>query len=80
MRAVPFEIIKAAKENDIEAAETIKRFFEGYIASRSLQSCEDQQREEHKVVDEDLRYWGELALLASIFQFQFKDPPDNFRL
>ena len=80
MKTIPFEIIKAAKDNDIEAAETIKRFFESYIAYRSLQSYEDEQGAARQIVDEDLRYWGELALLAAIFQFQFKDPPDNFKL
>lgn len=78
MKTVPFQVINAAKENDIEAAESIRRHFEGYITSRCLRRCEDADGHCHTYVDEDLRYFAEIALFAAIFRFQFADPPDEF--
>lgn len=78
MKTIPYEIIKAAKENDTEAAQSIVSFFEGYIARRALCSYTDDSGMERQFVDEDLRYLGEIALYAAIFQFQFKEPPDDF--
>lgn len=79
MKTIPYETIKAAKENDIEAAETIRKFFDGYIANRSLQSYEVEEGKNRQLVDEDLRYLGEIALYAAIFKFRFKQPPDDFK-
>ena len=42
MKLIPFAVIKAAKMNDIEAAEAIKKQYEGFIASLCLQSYEDE--------------------------------------
>lgn len=78
MKVVPFSVIKAAKENDIEAAEKIMKHFEGYIASRSLRRYEDADGKAHTYVDDDLRYFAETALCAAIFKFQFREPPDDF--
>jgi hypothetical protein len=78
MTLVPFEIIKAAKKNDIEAAEAIKKQYEGYIARLCMQSYEDENGKIHTYPDEDLRYFAENALYAAIFTFQFSDPPDDF--
>lgn len=78
MTLVPFEIIKAAKKNDIEAAEAIKKQYEGYIARLCMQSYEDENGKIHTYPDEDLRYFAENALYAAIFTFHFSDPPDDF--
>ena len=78
MKRIPFSVIKAAKENDSEAVEYIKRHFEGYIASRCLQSYEEEDGQLRTYVDEDLRYFAEIALYAAIFRFQFTDPPEDF--
>lgn len=78
MTLVPFEIIKAAKKNDIEAAEAIKKQYEGYIARLCMQSYEDENGKIHTYPDEDLRYLAEIALYAAIFRFQFAEPPDDF--
>lgn len=80
MKDIPFFIIKAAKENDIEAAEKIMKHFEGYIASRSLRRYDDADGKAHTYVDEDLRYFAEIALCAAIFTFQFREPPDDFKI
>lgn len=78
MKTIPFETIKTAKENNIEEVQSIVNFFEGYISRRALRSYTDDNGVERQFVDEDLRYLGEIALYAAIFQFQFKDPPDDF--
>lgn len=79
MKRVPFDIIKAAKSGDIEAAEYIKRHFEGYIADHCLQTYIDEQGQSKQYVDEDLRYLAEIAMYAAIFKYQFKDPPKDFQ-
>ena len=75
---IPFAVIKAAKMNDIEAAEAIKKQYEGFIANLCLQSYEDENGNIRTYPDEDLRYFAENALYAAIFRFQFADPPDDF--
>ncbi len=78
MKLIPFSVIKAAKENDPEAAEKIRKHYDSYIGSRCLQSYTDENGTRHTYVDEDLRYLAEIALYAAIFRFQFTDPPDDF--
>ena len=41
MKLIPFSVIKAAKENDPEAAEKIRKHYDSYIGSRCLQSYTD---------------------------------------
>ena len=80
MKYLPFPVIEAAKQNDIEAAERIMKHFEGYIASQCLCHYEDKNGNIHTYVDEDLRYFAETALCAAIFTFQFREPPDDFEI
>lgn len=79
MKTVPFPIIKAAKENDIEAAENTRRHFEGYITSRCLRRYEGADGQIHTYVDEDLKYLAVIALYAAIFRFQFTELPEDFK-
>ena len=78
MNQIDFSTIKAAKDNSIAAAEEIQKHFEGYIISKSLRSGEDKDGKPVTIVDEDARYFAETALLAAIFTFQFRDPPDDY--
>lgn len=78
MKYIPFAVIKAAKENDIEAAEKIKNHFYGYILSRCMRQYRDTQGFMRTYIDEDLRYLAETALYEAIFTFQFKEPPEDF--
>ena len=77
MKRVPFEIIKAAKENDGEAVEFILHHFAGYIVSRCINTCMDEQGNTCSFVDEDLRYQAEAALLTGISKFSFEALPDD---
>ena len=78
MNQIDFSTIKSAKDNNIAAAEEIKKHFEGYIISKCLRSGEDKDGKPVTIVDEDARYFAETALLAAIFTFQFRDPPDDY--
>ena len=80
MKLIPFTIIKAAKEDDIEAAEKIKNHFSGYILSRCTRHYRDSQGIERTYVDEDLRYLAETALYEAIFTFQVREPPEDFTI
>ena len=78
MKRVPFSIIRAAKECDMEAVDFIRRDFEGYIASHCLITYADENGETRSYVDEDLRYRAEAAMLSAIFSFRFMEPPEEF--
>lgn len=78
MKRVPFSIIRAAKECDIEAVDFIRRHFEGYIANRCLMTYADENGETRSYVDDDLRYRAETAMLSAIFSFRFMEPPEDF--
>ena len=78
MKHLPVSVIRAAKQNDAEAAEIILRRFEGYIASRCLETREDGNGTVKTYVDEDLRYLAENAVYAAIFKFQFREPPEDY--
>ena len=78
MKYLPTSVIKAAKQNDPEAADIILRHFEGYIASRCLETYEDEGGKSKSYVDEDLRYLAENAVFAAILKFQFRDPPEDY--
>ena len=75
MKTVAFSIIEAAKKYDYEAVEFIRRHFESYIASRCLIPYVDQYGNSKFIVDDELRYHAENAMLSAIFTFQFRDPP-----
>ena len=76
MKLLPLSVILAAKQNDAEAAQIILQHFEGYIASRCMDTYADENQ---TYVDEDLRYLAENAVYAAIFKFQFREPPEGFQ-
>ena len=78
MKRVPFSLIEAAKNCDVEAVDFIRRHFEGYIASRCLCSYTDEYGATRSFVDIDLCYQAETAMLSAIFSFRFREPPDDF--
>lgn len=79
MKTVPFSVIVAAKQSDMEAVDFIRRHFKGYIASRCLIYHPDQYGNMKAFVDDELLYHAENAMLSAIFSFQFRDPPDDYR-
>ena len=78
MKTVAFSIIEAAKQYDYEAVEFIRRHFESYITSKCLITYVDQYGNAKNIVDDELRYHAENAMLSAIFTFQFREPPADF--
>lgn len=79
MKYVPFSVIEAAKKCDTEAVEFIRHHFEGYIVSCCLNRYSDQYGNEKCLLDDELHYYAEQAMLSSIFTFRFIEPPDDYR-
>lgn len=78
MKYIPFSVIEAAQKYDTEAVDIILRHFEGYMVSKSLNTCMDEYGNMQSVIDDDLYYQAKNALLSAIFTFRFKEPPDDF--
>lgn len=75
MRTVSIDTIRAAKDWDPEAVETIQRHFEGFILSQCQMTYTDDSGKRHSYIDEDLRYQAELAMFRALESFQFQEPP-----
>lgn len=67
---LPFHIIKAASEGDIEAIHAVLRHYEGYIASLSTRRLYDEYGQLHYCVDETLRRRLETKLITRILDFE----------
>ena len=69
---VPFSVIVAATDGDIEAVNQIVKHYSGYIAKRSLRPMKDEYGNQHMVVDETLRRRIETRLITKILSFEIK--------
>ena len=67
---LPFHIIKAASEGDVEAINTVLKHYEGYIASLSNRIMFDEFGQVHYCVDETLRRRLETKLITKILAFK----------
>lgn len=67
---LPFHIIKAASEGDIEAIHAVLNHYEGYIASLSTRRLYDEYGQLHYCVDETLRRRLETKLITKILDFE----------
>lgn len=67
---LPFHIIKAASEGDVEAINTVLKHYEGYIASLSTRIMFDEFGQVHYCVDETLRRRLETKLITKILAFK----------
>ena len=63
---LPFHIIKAASEGDVEAINTVLKHYEGYIARIMF----DEFGQVHYCVDETLRRRLETKLITKILAFK----------
>ena len=79
MKRVPFPVISAAKEYDVEAVGFICRHFERYIVYRSLRKYSDLYGNEKSFLDDELHYYAEIGMLSAIFSFDFREPPEDYR-
>jgi len=69
---IPFPVIAAATDGDIEAVNQIVKHYGGYIAKRSLRPMTDEYGNQHIVVDETLRRRIETRLITKILSFEIK--------
>lgn len=67
---LPFHIIKAATEGDVEAINAVLRHYEGYIASLSTRKLFDTYGKLYYYVDETLRRRLETKLITKILDFE----------
>lgn len=67
---LPFHIIKAASEGDVEAIHVVLKHYEGYIAKLSTRKMYDEFGQAHYCVDETLRKRLETKLIAKTLAFR----------
>lgn len=67
---LPFHIIKAASEGDVEAIHAVLKHYEGYIARLSIRRFYDGYGQLHYCVDETLRRRLETKLITKILDFE----------
>ena len=67
---LPFHIIKAASEGDVEAIHAVLAHYEGYIAKLSTRKMYDEFGQVHYCVDETLRRRLETKLIAKTLTFR----------
>ena len=67
---LPFHIIKAASEGDVEAIHAVLAHYEGYIAKLSTRKMYDEFVQVHYCVDETLRRRLETKLIAKTLAFR----------
>lgn len=66
---LPFHIIKASSEGDVEAINFVLKHYEGYIASLSTRTMLDEFGQTHYCIDETLRRRLETKLITKILGF-----------
>ncbi|EAH3791905.1 helix-turn-helix domain-containing protein [Listeria welshimeri] len=66
---IPYEVIVAASEGDIEAIRLVLDHFTGYIITLSTRVLFDEFGTPHVCVDEDLRHRIEAKLVSKLLLF-----------
>ena len=66
---LPFHIIKAASEGDVEAIQKVLEHYEWYILKLSTRKMYDEFGQTHYCVDETLRKRLETKLIAKTLAF-----------
>ena len=67
---LPFAIIKAATNGDIEAMNAVTQHYGGYIAKLSIRPIKDEYGNERYGVDENIRRELEAKLAAAVLRFK----------
>lgn len=67
---LPFHIIVAASNGDVDAINAVLRHYEGYIASLSLRRVHDGDGNSYTIVDEEIRRRLETKLITKILEFK----------
>lgn len=67
---LPFHIIAAASNGDVDAINAVLKHYEGYIASLSLRRVYDEDGNSYTIVDEEIRRRLETKLITKILEFK----------
>ena len=67
---LPFHIIAAASNGDVDAINAVLKHYEGYIASLSLRRVYDEDGNSYTIVDEEIRHRLETKLTTKILEFK----------
>ncbi|SOB72640.1 Helix-turn-helix, conjugative transposon-like [Anaerobutyricum hallii] len=67
---LPFYIIKAASDGDVEAINTVVDHYEGYIIRLSIRKMYDEYGQIHFCIDEILRRHLETKLITKVLDFK----------
>ena len=67
---LPFHIITAASNGDVDAINAVLKHYEGYIASLSLRRVYDEDGNSYTIVDEEIRRRLETKLITKILEFK----------
>lgn len=67
---LPFYIIKAASDGDVEAINTVVDHYEGYIIRLSIRKMYDEYGQIHFCIDETLRGHLETKLITKVLDFK----------
>lgn len=67
---LPFHIIKAASEGDVEAINTVVDHYEGYIIRLSILKMYDEYGQVHYCIDETLRRRLQTKLITKVLDFK----------
>ena len=68
-RLLPFSVIEAASNGDVDAINKVLNHYEGYIIMLSTRRMYDEQGIPHFFVDNELRRTLETKLIVKILQF-----------
>ena len=67
---LPFHIVVAASNGDVDAINAVLKHYEGYIASLSLRRVFDDNGNSYTIVDEELRRRLETKIITKILEFK----------
>ena len=67
---LPFHIIKAASEGDVETINTVVDHYEGYIIRLSILKMYDEYGQVHYCIDETLRRRLQTKLITKVLDFK----------
>lgn len=71
-KLLPFHVIKAASEGDVEAINAVLKHYERYIAKLSTRRLYDEYGQPHYCVDENLRRRLETKLITKVLSFRIQ--------
>lgn len=68
-RLLPFPVIEAAANGDVDAINKVLKHYEGYIIALSTRRMFDENGKAHFVIDPEMRRTLETRLIVKVLQF-----------